>query len=296
MLSYLDNNRVEILTPEVLPLAISPTHLHFRSYVARSKRSPPSAQPGLGHLTLGLIMDASHLTELIELEDTYWWHVAKRQLVVDLLARYFPQPGRLVEGGIGSARNLIEFRKLGYDVAGLDIMPESVEHAHSRGLANCQLHDLTQPWPFDAETTQVVVLLDVLEHLSDPVGTLEHIHHILQPGGGVILTVPAHPWMYGDWDKSLGHYRRYHRQELEDHCRTAGFHIERLSFWNGFTFPAAVAVRGKERLTGRTNSAEFPRVGRMVNSGLQMMASAERWWLKRFPAPCGLSYFAVLRK
>jgi SAM-dependent methyltransferase len=241
-------------------------------------------------------MHASHLQELIELEDSYWWHVAKRALVIELLRRYFPQPGRLVEGGIGSARNLIEFQKLGYQVAGLDIMPESVAHARSRGLDDVHVHDLTLPWPMAEESTQVVVLLDVLEHLPDPVATLRHMYRILQPGGGVLLTVPAHQWMYGDWDKSLGHFRRYERAELQTHCEVAGFRIDRLSYWNGFTYPAAVYVRSREQRTGRTSPAEFPRVSRFVNSGLQMMAGMERLWLRHFPAPCGLSYFAVLRK
>ena len=58
-------------------------------------------------------MDPSHLQELVTLEDSYWWHVAKRQLVTRLLQRYCPPPGRLVEGGIGSGRNLVEFSELG---------------------------------------------------------------------------------------------------------------------------------------------------------------------------------------
>ena len=45
-------------------------------------------------------MDPSHLQELVTLEDSYWWHVAKRQLVISLLEKYCPAPGRLVEGGI----------------------------------------------------------------------------------------------------------------------------------------------------------------------------------------------------
>ena len=49
-------------------------------------------------------MDPSHLQELVELEDNYWWHVAKRQLVTRLLLKHCPPPGRLVEGGIGSGR------------------------------------------------------------------------------------------------------------------------------------------------------------------------------------------------
>lgn len=241
-------------------------------------------------------MQASHLTELIELEDAYWWHIAKRQLVLDLLARHAPPPGRLIEGGIGSARNLVEFRARGYDVAGLDIMPAAVQHAHERGLTDVREHDLTLPWPFATASADVVVLLDVLEHLPDPVGTLRHIHKVLRPGGRVILTVPAHPWLYGDWDAALGHFRRYRPAELRQHVRESGLHVERLSYWNGFTFPAAVAVRSFEKMFPQHRSAEFPRVSPLVNRGLLTAASLERWWLRHLPNACGLSLFAVLSR
>lgn len=240
-------------------------------------------------------MQAAHLAELIELEDSYWWHVAKRQLVLDLLARHAPA-GRLIEGGIGSARNLIEFRDRGYDVAGLDLMPESVAHARERGLADVHQHDLTLAWPFLDQSADVVILLDVLEHLPDPVGTLRHVHRVLRPGGRVIATVPAHPWLYSDWDQALGHFRRYRPAELCEHVTSAGFQVDRLSYWNGFTLPAAVCVRGWEQLFPRQRAAEFPRVSKFVNHGLLTLAKAERGWLRSLPSPCGLSLFTVLQK
>ena len=79
-------------------------------------------------------MDPSHLDQLVELEDNYWWHVAKRELVTNIVRREFPPPAKLVEGGIGSARNLVEFNKLGYEVIGFDLMPESVAHATNHSL------------------------------------------------------------------------------------------------------------------------------------------------------------------
>ena len=107
-------------------------------------------------------MDPSHLKELVTLEDSYWWHVAKRQLVISLLEKYCPAPGRLVEGGIGSGRNLVEFNQLGYDVTGFDLMPESVQHVRNRGIEDVRVHDVGKPWPVDAKSLRAFVLLDVL--------------------------------------------------------------------------------------------------------------------------------------
>jgi SAM-dependent methyltransferase len=241
-------------------------------------------------------MEASHLDELIELEDSYWWHVAKRQLAIDLLQRYFPPPGMLVEGGIGSSRNLVEFKKLGYDVAGLDIMSEAVEHGRERGIENVRLHDLSEPWPFASESVKVVVLLDVLEHLADPVHVLKNVREILTPGGGMIITVPAYPCLYGDWDKRLGHYRRYTADALREHVLQAGLKVTRLTHWNSFTTPAAVCVRGYQRCFPNNRPTEFPRVSRLTNQMLLAAANLERYWLRKLPAPFGLSLLGVLHK
>jgi SAM-dependent methyltransferase len=242
-------------------------------------------------------MDTDHLRELIELEESYWWHDAKRRLVIELLQAYAPQPpGLIIEGGIGSSRTLLEFKKLGYEVAGLDLMPEAVAHAHSRGILNAKRHDLLQPWPFERASAQAVVLLDVIEHISDPVTALSLAREVLAPNGILILTVPAYPWLYSSWDKILGHYRRYTPQSLCSETTAAGFQAEFRSYWNSFTLPAACAVRTVQRLRPpRGQRAEFPRVGELANRLLRGMAAVERWWLRRASVPAGLSLVGVYR-
>src|SRR5437016_8194 len=70
-------------------------------------------------------MDPRHLQELMAVEQHYWWHRAKRALVLDVLRRALAPPGRLVEGGVGAGGNLAAFARLGYQVSGLDIAPEA---------------------------------------------------------------------------------------------------------------------------------------------------------------------------
>ena len=134
-------------------------------------------------------MDAHHLQDLIELEESYWWHVAKRRLAGELLQRYLPAPGLLVEGGVGSGRNLLEFQRLGYQVVGLDIMPQAVARARQVGLPDTYTHDLMAPWPVPPRTVRAAVMLDVLEHLADSVRALEHAAQALRDDGGLLLTV-----------------------------------------------------------------------------------------------------------
>lgn len=241
-------------------------------------------------------MDPSHLQELVTLEDSYWWHVAKRQLVTSLLQKYCPAPGRLVEGGIGSGRNLVEFSQLGYDVTGFDLMPESVQHVRNRGIEDVRVHDLGKPWPVDAKSLRAVVLLDVLEHVEDPALVLRHAQAALEDGGAVIVTVPAHPWLFSRWDEQLGHYRRYTVRQFRQHANAADFRVTWLNYWNSFTMPAAVAVRGWEKLFPKRTQPDFPHVSEFTNRALLTAAAAERWCLKHLGVPTGLSLAGVLQK
>ncbi|MDG2131389.1 MAG: class I SAM-dependent methyltransferase [Fuerstiella sp.] len=241
-------------------------------------------------------MQSSHLQQLVDLEDSYWWHVAKRQLVTRLLQKHCPPPGRLVEGGIGSGRNLVEFQELGYNVTGFDLMAESVEHVRTRGVEDVHLHDLEDAWPLENGSLKAVVLLDVLEHVEFPVEVLRHVHRALADDGAVIVTVPAYPWLFSRWDVQLGHFRRYTVREFRRHANEAGFRVQWLNHWNSFTLPAAIAVRGWERAFPSREEPDFPEVSGFTNRALLSAAAAERWCIDKLPVPAGLSLAGVLRK
>jgi SAM-dependent methyltransferase len=238
-------------------------------------------------------MDLRHLDELALLEDTYWWHVSKRRLVVSILADRFPAPARLIEGGVGGCGNLLSFREAGYDVAGLDILPEAIEHGHRRGLQNLYCHDLLRPWPVEECSFDVAVLLDVLEHVADPVTMLLHACRALRPGGGIVVTVPAYPWLFGPWDEQLGHYRRYTMAHLREDAEAAGLQVGWLNYWNAFSLPAAIAIRYWQRARG-SGGVVFPRVRPIMNRCLLQLASIEQRWLARRRLPMGLSLVGVL--
>ena len=68
-----------------------------------------------------------------------------------------------------------------------------------------------------------VVSVNVLEHVGDDVKELTLMHSVLRPGGHLCLWVPAIPALYSDYDRSLGHYRRYRKRELVGKLQKAGF-------------------------------------------------------------------------
>lgn len=239
-------------------------------------------------------MDHKHLDALIAIERTYWWHVAKRALVLGLLRKHAPPPGRLVEGGVGGGANLLAYRDLGYEVTGFDLIPESVEHCRGLGLEDVRVHNLQEPWPVPPRSARAAVLLDVIEHVAEPALVLRNAADLLGAGGKVIVTVPAIPSLMGPWDEMLGHYRRYSPRLLREHAREAGLKVRWLSYWNSFALPPALVIRGLEKRRGGRRSAEFPPVSPFMNATLKGLAAAERGWMRLAPVPAGLSLAAVL--
>lgn len=241
-------------------------------------------------------MEISHLHELGKLEGNYWWHVAKRQLATLLLTQYVPPPNLLIEGGIGAAGNLSQWQTMGYSVQGLDCLHESIQYARQRGIENVCVHDLHEPWPIRENSAGAVVLLDVLEHLANPVVALQHAARSLTSSGKIIFTVPAYPWLFSDWDKRLGHYRRYTKAMIREQIAQAGLSLEMLRYWNAFSLPAAIVLRVMRKIWPAKNGTEFPLVSPWMNRSLIQAASIEQKCSSRFAPPCGLSLVGVISK
>lgn len=76
-----------------------------------------------------------------------------------------------------------------------------------------------------AENPDSIVYVNVLEHIEDDAAELKMIHETLAEHGRCFIFVPALMSLYGEFDRKIGHYRRYTKSELEEKCRTAGFKI-----------------------------------------------------------------------
>jgi 2-polyprenyl-3-methyl-5-hydroxy-6-metoxy-1,4-benzoquinol methylase len=81
-------------------------------------------------------------------------------------------------------------------------------------------------------TPDSVIYVNVLEHIEDDALELRTIHSLLQPGGHVLIFVPAHSWLMGSMDHQLGHYRRYTVTELVNKCLAAGFTIRQSGYFD----------------------------------------------------------------
>jgi len=137
-----------------------------------------------------------------------------------------------------------------------------------------------------------VISLDVLEHLDDDLHVLRTFWSALQPGGRLLLKVPAHPFLYGAIDEASLHFRRYRRRDLHAKLERAGFRVERVAYMNmAATVPYFVKSRLLRRRTNFSNTIDPERLG-LYNRLVPWLERAERV----LPVVFGLSLIAVGRK
>ena len=120
----------------------------------------------------------------------------------------------------------------------------SVGEIHKNGLLYAKQYGLEKLYQFDLRSSpfrehfDVVALFDVLEHIADDALVVRNIYDMLRPGGRVILTVPAHRWLWSRIDELSSHHRRYNRKGLASLLRAAGFEVLKARYFFTALVPA----------------------------------------------------------
>jgi SAM-dependent methyltransferase len=231
---------------------------------------------------------------LAEHEEWYWWHRGRERIVHQLLRRCAPPGARILDVGCGTGATTASLRRLG-SVAALDVGAEAVRRARARGLAVAR--SSLAALPVRSGGFDVVVALDVLEHLDDDLAAAREIRRALAPGGLLLATVPAYPLLWSDHDVALGHRRRYVRGQLEALLAAADLRVERCSYVMASILPAAVLVRLLRRALRRgPPQSGYVRVPAGLNALLTGLLGLEGRWLRFANLPFGLSLVALARR
>ena len=241
-------------------------------------------------------MDRAVFDRMAELDQNHWWFTARRRVLAEVVRRIVRPPAgaRILELGCGTGHNLAMLGQFGsVEASELD------DHARAlatrrlgRAVEQAALPDLGM---FPADSYDMVALLDVLEHVVDDKGSLAAIMTRLKPGGALLLTVPANPWMWSAHDVAHHHHRRYRKAEIAALAREAGFTIELLSPFNSLLFPLIAAARAIGKLRGH-DSADDAMPAKPVNAMLDRIFGFEAPLIGRLPFPYGVSLVAVLRR
>ncbi|OLC54991.1 MAG: hypothetical protein AUH92_03075 [Acidobacteria bacterium 13_1_40CM_4_69_4] len=246
-------------------------------------------------------MDLSMYRDFAEVhEDRHWWFVGRRRIVRSLLATLLggSRDRTILEIGCGTGGMLPVLAEFGR-VTGIDPSEDAIRYSRQRHGRHAEL--LCVDFPAELPTGggfDVVALFDVLEHLDDDLLALRRAASLLDPGGLLVATVPAHRFLWSPHDVINHHRRRYARRELRSRIRESGLLLLRLSYFNTFLFPAVLVARLLRRPASRSpgGRSDFRTTPGLVNSSLAGLFGAERFLLRHLDLPFGVSLLAVARK
>ncbi|MDA1209156.1 MAG: class I SAM-dependent methyltransferase [bacterium] len=183
-------------------------------------------------------------------EDKHWWFLARREIVSELLRHISPKPEKIVDVGCGTGGNTAALAAK-YDCLGIDPIPEAIAFAQERfpfvqfiqGYAPQDIEHQMQ----DAD---VVMLMDVLEHIEDDFLFVSELLASMKPGAHLLLMAPADPTLWGPHDKGFEHYRRYTTDRLRLLWKDLPVTERMVSYCNSRLYPLVKVARMISRMCG----------------------------------------------
>jgi len=227
-------------------------------------------------------------------EDSHWWFVGRRLILESFLRDIVqtirnPQSAiRILDVGCGTGANLEMLAQFG-EAEGVDVSDDALEFCRAKGLKTHK--GLAEKLPFADESFDLVTALDVVEHLDDDAAGLKEMHRILRAGGRTLIFVPAFMWLWGVQDDI-----RYTKKQIVERLEKAGFEIERATYANWTFFAPILAGRTLMKLTGIKPESENNVNVSALNGVFGKIFGAERFWLKKFNFPFGVSIVIVAKK
>jgi len=237
-------------------------------------------------------------------EESHWWFFGRRQIIRSFLVSLFRDlrmsgkvggsPFKILDVGCGTGANLEMLSEFGA-AEGVDVSPEALSFCRARGLEKVKL-GAAEALPYDDNSFDLATGLDVVEHLDDDLAGLKEMRRVLRPEGRALLFVPAFMFLWGVQDDISNHRRRYTLKELKQRVQEAGFEVERASYANITFFTPILLGRILMRITGFRPASENNLTIGAANKPLGMLLGAERFWLRNFNLPFGVSAICVARR
>ncbi len=243
--------------------------------------------------------DAGGFKILVGVEEGNWWFRSRNRLINWGLRHYFSQAKDFLEIGCGTGFVLLGIRNAfpGLSLSGSEQFGEGLIYARDR-LPSVPLFQMdARRIPFEDEF-DVIGAFDVLEHIQEDENVLLQMAQATKKGGGVIITVPQHPFLWSYIDNYSYHKRRYTRKELVEKVERAGFKIIYATSFVSFLLPLMLLSRAKRRRSsGNFNPiAEF-QIGHLLNGVFEKVMDVERGLIMSgISFPMGGSLLVVARR
>jgi len=246
------------------------------------------------------VMQTQEYGRIAHRESFYFWHVGRREILKEALVRVLgtqKKDLRVLDYGCGPGGNILFLKDFGR-VSGTDISQTALEFAKTRGFEKLdKVNDHTLPYP--GGSFDLVSSLDVFEHIDTDEAAIKECFRVLKPGGVLLVTVPAHRWLWSAHDIVLNHFRRYARGEMKEKLRGAGLEVVEWSHFVTTAVPINFLRTTLDKIFKKpsdkldTYDIEF---SSLINSILLMILRLEKALIRFFPIPFGSSLFVVAKK
>jgi len=232
-----------------------------------------------------------------EAEEHHFWFRELRRVWTRLL-REAGSMGRgsvrALDAGCGTGANL-RLLERGRAAVGIDLSPLAIRIARSKVTSPLSRATILQ-LPFRAESFGIVLCTDVIYHkdVRDDVAALKEIRRVLQPGGIVLINVPAFEALRSAHDRAVHTARRYNRTMLRERICAAGLEPVRIIYWNALLLGPAVLLRLLRKRGG--NRSDIVKLPEPLNALMTAVAILDATAALRGLFPAGLSLAAIARR
>lgn len=242
-------------------------------------------------------MQAIEYSRMAEQEDKYWWHVGRKKIIDRHLRNMqLSKNSAILNIGCGTGGTIDMLEKYG-TLENVDTSQEAVNYLKKRNITNVKKVNGIK-LPFRDSTFDLVIALDVLEHIKEDSKALKEWHRVLKPGGKLLITVPAYQWLWSDHDESLHHYRRYTLSGLHSTVNREGFKVSKRSYIIVFSFPLIVIYRFIDSLKSskKDKKTSYVYLPKPINNIFIKLLILEGWLLKFISFPYGTSVLIEVQK
>jgi SAM-dependent methyltransferase len=245
-------------------------------------------------------MEAAEYEKMYTLEDTYWWFQGRLKIITDCLDahRILAPDMRILDVGCGTG--LLLKRLETYRPIGMDFSHLAMGFCQRRQMNKLVQGDVIH-LPFATGSINLILALDMLEHVERDDLLVREFHRVLRPGGHTLITVPAHQHLWSEHDEALHHFRRYSAETFRTLLESNGFEMIKFSFAITATYWPIVAFRRFQRWRQRDKENHRPKthlitLPRIANQLLIQVLRAEAWWLRRHNFRQGVSLLCLARR
>jgi SAM-dependent methyltransferase len=242
-------------------------------------------------------MENEIFDDMYKVETQHWWFVARRKIIENVIHKLKLKKGSsILDAGCGTGDNLAVLSKYG-EVVAMERDSNAFQKAHSRGIGKVFKGELpNEIHEGIKKDNNLIVLLDVLEHIDDDSQSLSSLKNYLKDDGQILLTVPAYQFLWTIRDDQHHHKRRYTVNKLKELLETNGFKVTYISYFNTFLFPLALIERIKQKLFPSIEESDLKMPPKIINSIFEKIFSFESKLVGKMAFPFGLSIIGIAKK